>query len=153
LKGGKRIVVENRRARHDYEILETYEAGIVLVGSEVKSVREGKVSIQEAYADVEGGEVWLHEMHISPYDKAGPFGHDPKRPRKLLLTKREIKRLIGKVREKGLTLIPLRVFFKGPWVKIELALARGKRKYEKREAIKRRIIEEEIKRAMKRDKR
>jgi len=153
LTGEKRTVVENRRVRYDYEILETYEAGIVLVGSEVKSVREGKVSIKEAYADVERGEVWLHGMHISPYEKSGPFGHDPKRSRKLLLTKREIKRLIGKVKERGLTLVPLKVFFKGPWVKVEIALVRGKRKYEKREAIKRRIIEEEIKRAMKKEKR
>lgn len=153
MKSEKRTVVENRKARHDYVILETYEAGIVLVGSEVKSIREGRVSIKEAYADVEDEEVWLHGMHISPYEKSRPFGHDPKRPRKLLLTKREIKRLIGKVKERGLTLVPLKVFFKGPWVKVEIALVKGKKKYEKREAIKRRIIEEEIKRAMKREKR
>ena len=149
----KRVIVENRRAYHDYEIIETYEAGIVLVGSEVKSIREGRVSIQEAYADVEDGEVFIYGMHIAPYSKAGHYSPDPERPRKLLLKKREIKRLIGKVKERGLTLIPLKVYFKGPWVKIELALVRGKRKYEKREALKRRMIEEEIKRAMKRERR
>lgn len=147
----KRIIVENRRAFHDYEVLETFEAGIVLVGSEVKSIREGRISIQEAYADIEDEEVWVYGMHIAPYIKAGHFNPDPDRPRKLLLRKREIKRLIGKVKERGLTLIPLRVYFKGPWVKVELALVRGKKKYEKREAIKRRMIEEEIRRAMKRE--
>ncbi len=148
-----KVVVFNRRARHDYEILETIEAGIVLTGSEVKSIREGKVSINEAYAGVEDGEIFIYDMHIAPYTKSSSaFGHDPKRPRKLLLTRREINRLIGKVKEKGLTLIPLKVYFKGALVKIELALVKGKRKYEKREAIKRRLIEREISRALKKEK-
>ncbi len=147
-----RVVAENRKARRDYEILETFEAGIALKGSEVKSVRLGRVSLVDSYATIENGEVILHNLHIAPYEQASVFGHDPKRPRKLLLHKREIKRLIGKVKEKGLTLIPLKVYFKKHLVKVELALVKGKRKYEKREAIKRRIIEEEIRRALKREK-
>ncbi|HDM89687.1 MAG TPA: SsrA-binding protein SmpB [candidate division WOR-3 bacterium] len=153
MASNRRVVVENRKARHDYEILETYEAGIVLKGSEVKSIREGRVSLVDSYATVENGEVILHNLHIAPYESASHFGHDPKRPRKLLLNKYEIKRLIGKVKEKGLTLIPLKIYFKKHLVKVELALVRGKRKYEKREAIKRRMIEEEIQRALKREKR
>lgn len=148
-----KVIAFNRKARHDYEILETMEAGIVLTGSEVKSIREGKVSIGEAYAGVEEGEIFLYNMHIAPYEKSSSaFGHEPKRPRKLLLTRREIKRLIGKVKERGLTLIPLKVYFKGALVKIELALVKGKRKYEKRETIKKRLIEREIERAMKKEK-
>jgi len=146
-----RIVAENRKARRDYEILETYEAGIVLKGSEVKSIREGKVSLQESYADVEGGEVFIYDLHISTYEKTTQERLDPKRPRKLLLHKVEIKRLIGKVKQRGLTLIPLKIYFKNNLVKLELALVRGKKKYEKREKIRRRIIEEEIRKAMKRE--
>ena len=149
-KGGIRVTVENRKARHDYEILDTYEAGIALKGSEVKSIREGRVSIKEAYATVKDGEVYIIGMHVAPYSKAGVFGHDPKRPRKLLLHKYEIKRLIGKVKERGLTLIPLKIYLKGPLIKVEIALVRGKTKRDKREAIKRRIIEREIKAALKR---
>ncbi len=145
-----RNIVVNRRARHDYEILETFEAGIVLEGSEVKSIKQGRVSIQDAYADVENGEVFLHHMHVTPYSHAGAFVPDPERPRKLLLHKHEIKRLIGKVRERGLTLIPLRVYEKRGLIKVELALVRGKRKYEKRETIKRREIEREIQKYLKR---
>ena len=148
-----KTLVENRKAKRDYEILETYEAGIVLKGSEVKSARQGRISIKDAYADVKNGELYLIDMHIAPYKQAGRFGHDPERPRKLLLHKYEIKRLIGKVKEKGLTLIPLRVYLKGHLIKVELALAKGKKLYEKREAIKRRIIEKEIQRALKYEKR
>ncbi len=148
-----KTLVENRKARRDYEILETYEAGIALKGSEVKSARLGKISIKDAYAEVRDGELYLVDMHIAPYPQAGRFGHHPERPRKLLLHKYEIKRLIGKVKEKGLTLIPLRVYLKGHLIKVELALVRGKKQYEKREAIKKRIIEKEIARALKYDKR
>ncbi len=149
-KGATRTLVENRKARFDYEILETFEAGIELKGSEVKSIRQGKVSIKGAYADIQDGEVYLIGMHIAPYDPSGNFGHDPLRPKKLLLHKREIKRLIGKVKERGLTLVPLRVYLKGHLVKVELALVRGKRKYDKREEIKRRELEREAKAALKR---
>lgn len=136
----RRIVARNRRARRDYAIEETYEAGLVLQGSEVKSIRAGRVSIDEAYAKVEDGEVWLYGMHISPYEQSGPYGHDPERPKKLLLKKREIARLIGKVGRAGYTLIPLSLYFnERGFAKVELALARGLTKADKR----RKLLEEE----------
>ncbi|RKY66642.1 MAG: SsrA-binding protein [Candidatus Latescibacterota bacterium] len=145
----EKVVVRNRRARHDYDILETYEAGIALKGTEVKSLREGKASIQDAYAKVEDGEVWLHQMHISPYERGGRFNHDPKRPRKLLLHKYEIKKLIGRTQERGLTLVPLKVYFNDRGIaKIELALAKGKKLYDRRREIARRIEERETERAL-----
>ncbi len=147
-----RNIVVNRRARFDYEILETFEAGIVLEGSEVKSIKAGRVSIQDAYADIEDGEVYLYDMHVTPYSHASKFTPDPLRPRKLLLHKYEIKRLYGKIKERGLTLIPLRIYEKHGLIKVELALVKGKKKYEKREQIKRRLIEREIQRALKREK-
>lgn len=144
----EKVVVRNRRARHDYDILETYEAGMVLKGTEVKSLREGKASIQDAYAKVEDGEVWLHQMHISPYEK-GRFNHDPKRPRKLLLHKYEIKKLIGRTQERGLTLVPLKVYFNDRGMaKLELALAKGKKLYDRRREIAHRIEERETERAL-----
>ncbi len=139
-----KIVAENRKARHDYFINETYEAGIALVGTEVKSLRAGKVSLRDSYAEVVGGEVFLHNMHISPYEKANRYNHDPKRPRKLLLHKQEIKRLLGQTTQKGFTLIPLRLYFKRGKAKVELALARGKKLYDKREEIARRDAEREM---------
>jgi SsrA-binding protein len=145
---GKRIVASNRKARHDYEILETFEAGLVLKGPEVKSVREGKVGFQDAYARLEGGEVWLHSLHISPYEQANRFNEDPLRPRKLLLNRHEIRRLVGKVEEKGLTLVPLDIHFRRGYAKVTLALARGRRAYDKREKLKRRTQEEEARRAV-----
>ena len=146
-----KVVAVNRKARHDYEILETYEAGIELKGSEVKSLREGKCSIRDAFARVENGEVWLYNFHIPPYKQSTVFTPDPERPKKLLLHKWEIKRLAGRVAEKGLTLIPLKVYFNDRgWAKVELALARGKKLYDKRETIKRRIMEKEAARAIKR---
>ena len=145
----EKVVVRNRRARHDYDILETYEAGIALKGTEVKSLREGKASIQDAYAKVEDGEVWLYQMHISPYERGGRFNHDPKRPRKLLLHKYEIKKLIGRTQERGLTLVPLKVYFNDRGIaKIELALAKGKKLYDRRREIARRIEERETERAL-----
>ncbi|RKY69892.1 MAG: SsrA-binding protein [Candidatus Latescibacterota bacterium] len=145
----EKVVVRNRRARHDYDILETYEAGIALKGTEVKSLREGKASIQDAYAKVEDGEVWLHQMHISPYERGGRFNHDPKRPRKLLLHKYEIKKLIGRTQERGLTLVPLKVYFNDRGIaKLELALAKGKKLYDRRREIARRIEERETERAL-----
>lgn len=144
----ERTVVANRRARHDYQLEETYEAGIQLLGSEVKSLRAGRASLQDAYARVRGGEVWLVNMHIAPYEQAGPFNHDPLRPRKLLLHKAEIRRLVGKVKERGYTLVPLRVYFRRGLAKVELALARGKRQYDRREDIRRREAERQVARAL-----
>ena len=131
-------VATNRQARFRYELLETWEAGIALRGSEVKSVRDHKVTMKDSYALVRDGEVWLHNLHIAPYQPAAREGHDPERPRKLLMHKREIERLIGKTHEKGLTLVPTRMYFSGPRVKVELALARGKEQRDKREAIRER---------------
>jgi SsrA-binding protein len=144
----ERTVVANRRARHDYHLEETYEAGIQLVGSEVKSLRAGRASLQDAYAKVRGGEVWLVNMHIAPYEQAGPFNHDPLRPRKLLLHRSEIRRLVGKVKERGYTLVPLRVYFRRGLAKVELALARGKKQVDRRADIRKREAERQIARAL-----
>jgi len=140
--------IENRKARFDFEVLETIEAGIELKGTEVKSVRAGKVSLRDSFARIRDGEIFLYGCEISPYENAGYSHHDPARPRKLLLHSREIDRLAGKVSQKGLTIVPLRMYFKRGWVKVLLALARGKQEYDKREAIKRREQEREIKRAL-----
>lgn len=145
----RRILCTNRRARHEYEIEETFEAGVALLGTEVKSLRAGLVSLQDAYARIEGGEAYLLNCHINPYEAASRFGHDPLRKRKLLLHKREIRRLIGKVQEKGLTLIPLSFYLKEGRVKVELALARGKKLYDRREDLKRRMIQRELDQALK----
>lgn len=147
----ERIIVKNPKAYYDYEILETFEAGIVLKGSEVKSIKEGKVSLKEAYADIIDGEVYILNMHVTPYEKDKVSRLDPTRPRKLLLHKYEIKRLIGKIKERGLTLVPLMIMEKRNLIKVVLGLGKGKKLYEKREEIRKRIIEREIKRAMKRD--
>jgi SsrA-binding protein len=142
-------VVTNRRARHEFHVEETYEAGLVLTGSEVKALRAGRASLQDAYARFQGGEAWLVNMHISPYEKAGPFGHDPTRPRKLLLHRSELRRLVGKVQQRGYTLIPLRVYFnERGFAKVELGLARGKRQVDRRAEIARREAEREIARAL-----
>jgi SsrA-binding protein len=139
-----KVIAKNKKAKFDYHILETYEAGIVLKGSEVKSIRQGKVSLTDAFAHVVGNEVFLFNMHISPYEKAHN-DLEPKRDRKLLLHKSEIRKIDGKLKNKGLTLIPLEIFIKNSLVKIELAVAKGKKKYEKRE----KIIEKEQKREIK----
>lgn len=146
---GRKIVARNKKALHEYEVLDTWEAGIVLTGPEVKSLRAGRANLAGAFGRVEDGEVWLHEMHISPYDPATRWNVDPLRPRKLLLHAREIRRLIGAVQEKGLTLVPLDLYFRRGRAKVTLALARGKRLHDKREAIKRRTAEREIERASK----
>lgn len=145
---GKKVVATNRKARHEYEVLDTFEAGLVLRGPEVKSLRDGKVGFQDAFARVEGGEVWLHSLHISPYEQANRFNEDPLRPRKLLLHRQEILRLVGKVEEKGLTLIPLTIYFRRGYAKVTLALARGRKTYDKREKLKRKTQEDEARRAM-----
>jgi SsrA-binding protein len=145
---GEKTVASNRRARHDYEILERFEAGIVLTGSEVKSLRQGRASVGEAFARVERGELWLESMHIPPYEQGEKRGYDPLRPRKLLLHRREIERLIGKQKEQGLALVPMRVYFSHGIAKVELGLGRGKREYEKRQATLKRQHDREMERAM-----
>lgn len=145
---GKKVVATNRKARHEFEILATFEAGLVLKGPEVKSLREGKVGFQDSFARIESGEVWLHSLHISPYEEANRYNEDPLRPRKLLLNRHEIRRLVGQVEEKGLTLIPLEVYFRRGVAKITLALARGRKLYDKREKLKRKTQDEEARRAM-----
>ena len=144
-----KVVATNRKARHLYHIVDTYEAGIALVGTEVKSLRQGKVSFQDSYATVEKGEVVLQSLHISPYDQANRFNHDPTRSRKLLLHKGEIKKLLGKTTERGFTIVPLRIYFKGKVAKVELALAIGKRLFDRRKAIKDREVQREVRRALK----
>lgn len=144
-----KVLAQNRKARFEYEFLERFTAGISLTGSEVKSVREGRVNLQDGYVVFEGGEAFLVNVHISPYANAGYAGHDPLRPRKLLLHKQEIKRLAGKVQEKGLTLIPLAIGLEGNWIKVELALAKGKKIHDKRETLKRRELDREAEAAMK----
>jgi len=141
-------VATNRKARHDYFIEDTYEAGLVLVGTEVKSIRQGRVNLQDAYAEVRNGEAWLHNMHISPYAQGGRFNPDPNRPRKLLLHRREIDRLKGLQEQKGLTLVPLSLYFRRGRAKVELGLARGKRQYDKRRAIAERESRRELERAL-----
>jgi len=143
-----RDITVNRRARHDFHIEETFEAGLVLSGSEVKSLRAGKAQLKDSYGRIERGEVWLFNAHISPYAAAAQFGHEPTRARKLLLHRRQIAHLIGKVKERGLTLVPLRLYFKEGRAKVELALARGKKLYDKREATKEREVKREMDRAL-----
>lgn len=144
-----RPVVVNRRARHDYDVLQTYECGIVLTGSEVKSLRQGRMQLREAYARVDGGEAWLVGSHIAPYDRAHGFGaHDPDRTRKLLLHRREIDQLMGQVQQQSLTLVPMSVYFRDGLAKVELALARGRRLYDKRHAIAERDANREAARAL-----
>jgi SsrA-binding protein len=145
----KKIIAINRKARSDFEILEAFEAGMVLKGTEVKSLREGRMNLKDSYAMVRGGEMFLVNSHISPYSHGNMQNHDPERERKLLLHRDEIKRLTGKTVEKGLTLVPLKVYFSRGRAKVELALARGKRQHDKRETMKRRDAEREIRRELK----
>lgn len=151
---GTRPVAQNRKARHDYEVVDTIECGIALQGSEVKSIREGKVQLRDAFARVQGGEVWLHGMHVSPYAFASSFGsHEPERPRKLLLHRREIDALGAKTQQQSLTLVPLSIYFKDGRAKVEMALARGRRSYDKRHAIAARDAEREVARTVARSRR
>ena len=145
---GEKIIAQNKTARLNYFIDDTYEAGIVLVGTEVKSIREGRVNLKDGYALVKEGEVWLHEVHVSPYSHGNRYNHEPLRTRKLLLHNREIKRLYGKSREKGLTLIPLKLYFKNGKVKVEIGVARGKRLYDKREDMKLKDDQRDMQRAL-----
>lgn len=150
---GRQLIARNRKARYNYEILDTYEAGLVLTGTEVKSLRAGRASLTEGYAEVRDGEVWLRNVHIPEYDQGSWTNHEPRRSRKLLLHRDEIARLIGKTQEKGLTLIPLSLYFKDGYAKVELALARGKKVHDKRRTIIERQARLEAERAMARARR
>lgn len=141
-------VASNRQARYRYNLLDKWEAGLVLTGTEVKSLRSGNVQLKDGYASVRDGEVWLHNVHIPPYAPATRENHEPERSRKLLLHRREIERLIGKTKERGLTLVPTRLYFKGPHAKVEIALARGKDVGDKRQALKEREMKREMERAI-----
>lgn len=145
----EKVITVNRKARHEYHIIETFETGIELTGTEVKSLRAGKANIQDSYARVENSELLLYNMHISPYEQGNRFNHDPKRPRRLLMHRHEIMRLLGKVREKGYSLIPIKMYFKNGWAKVELALARGKKLYDKREDMAERDAKRDMERARK----
>ena len=144
-----KVAAENRKARFDYNILEVYKTGIVLTGNEVKSLRQGKVNLQDSFGRVENGEIWIFGMHISPYSAADQSKINPLRQRKVLLQKKEIVKLVGKVAEKGLTLVPLKVYFDGNWAKLDLGLAKSKKKYEKREKLRHREVQREIQRVFK----
>ena len=145
----QRSIAENRKAFHDYHILETFEAGIALLGTEVKGIREGRANLRDSFARVEGGEVWMFNVHINPYSHRGYVDHDPRRKRRLLLHKHEIRKLIGKTVEKGLTLVPTRLYFKNGKVKVALALAKGKQAHDKRETLRRREVDRETRAAVK----
>ncbi len=146
---GEKLICENRKARATYFIEESFEAGLALLGTEVKALREGRANLKDSWAEVVGGEVWLKSCHISPYSHGTHANHEPERPRKLLLHRQQIKRLTGKTVERGLTMIPLRLYFRRGIAKVELALARGKKLYDRREELKRRASERDIERALK----
>lgn len=145
-ESGRKVIARNKKALRDYHILDTWEAGLALTGPEVKSLRDGNVSIAEGFARIDGSEAWLHGVHISPYDPASRWNEDPVRPRKLLLHRREIRRLIGATQEKGLTLVPLDIYFRRGYAKITLALTRGKKLHDKREDLKRKAAQREVER-------
>ena len=144
-----KIAADNRRARHEYEILDVFEVGVVLAGTEVKSVRQGKANLQDSFARIEEGELWLYNCHISPYDHGNRFNHEPTRRRKLLMHSKEISKLKSRVQEKGLTIVPLKLYFKGNWAKVDIALARGKQLYDKRADIAKRETKRQLDRVVK----
>jgi len=144
-----RVLARNRRARHDYDLLETFEAGMKLSGTEVKAARAGRVQLKDSYVEIRDGEAWLVSAHISPYSHGNRQNHEPERARKLLLSRRELDRLFGRTLGKGLTIVPLSVYLKGNWIKCEIALAQGKKLYDKREAARRRILDREAEDAIK----
>jgi SsrA-binding protein len=148
-KKAERIVADNRKAHHDYHLLETFEAGLVLIGTEVKAIREGRVNLRDSFGRIEGSEIWLHGVHIGSYSSRGYADHEPLRPRKLLLHRTEIRKLIGKVTERGMTIVPVRMYFKDGRVKIAISLAKGKQAHDRRETIKRREIDRETRAAVK----
>lgn len=147
-----KLISDNRRARHEYDLIEIYEAGIELSGTEVKSMRQGRANLQDSFARVDDGELWLYNCHISPYDHGNRFNHEPTRKRKLLLHRREIIKIKARMQEKGLTLVPLKLYFKRNWVKVDLALARGRHLYDKREAISKRDSKRQLDRIIKQSK-
>ncbi|MFL5382994.1 MAG: SsrA-binding protein SmpB [Longimicrobiaceae bacterium] len=148
-RSGDRVVAKNRRARHEYHVLQTWEAGLVLQGTEVKSLREGKATLADAYARLDGGELWLYNMHVSPYEPGNRFNHDPLRRRKLLMHRSELRRLVGEVEQKGLTLVPLDVHFSGGIAKVDLALVRGKKLHDKRDTLRERAVARDMERGFK----
>lgn len=148
-KGSGKVVAQNRKAYHDYSVLETIEAGIVLTGTEIKSVRNGKINIRDGYVSIRNGEAYLQNVHISPFEQGNIFNHDPLRTRKLLLHKRQITSLMGEIKSAGMTLIPLKVYLKDGYAKVLLGLAKGKKTYDKREALKQKDMKREIDRALK----
>ena len=148
-EAARRVIAENRKARHDYHVIETFESGVALLGTEVKAIREGRVNLRDSYARVEGGQVWMLNVHISPYSHRGYAQHAEMRQRKLLLHRHEIRKLVGQTAEKGLTLVPLEMYFKRGRVKVLLALAKGKQLHDKRETIRRREVDRETRAAVK----
>ncbi|WP_066175400.1 SsrA-binding protein SmpB [Bacillus marinisedimentorum] len=148
-RGDNNVLAQNRKARHDYHVEETFEAGIVLQGTEIKSLRAGKANLKDSFARVENGEVFLHNMHISPYEQGNRYNHDPLRTRKLLLHKKEINKLIGLSKEEGYTLVPLKMYIKHGYAKVLLGVAKGKKKFDKREDLKRKEAKREIQRSVK----
>ena len=144
----RKVMVTNRKARHDYELLESFEAGLVLMGSEIKSIRAGKASLQEAFVQPRDGEIWILGMFIAPYMEASYLGHEERRPRKLLLNRREIDRISSRVAEKGLTIVPTLLYLKNGLAKLEISLARGKRQYDKRDALRKRDSQRQIERSL-----
>ncbi|MBC1520142.1 SsrA-binding protein SmpB [Listeria aquatica] len=148
-KGEGKLIAQNKKARHDFSIEETFEAGIVLQGTEIKSIRNARVNLKDAYARVDRGEVFLHNMHISPYEQGNRFNHDPLRTRKLLLHKKQISRLIGETKEAGYSIVPLKMYIKDGYAKVLIGVAKGKKKYDKREDLKRKEAKRDIERAFK----
>ncbi len=148
-ENARRVVADNRRARHEYHVLDSIECGIELFGTEVKSIRNGQANLKDSHARIEDGEVFLYNSHISPYDHGNRFNHEPTRKRRLLLNKKEIQKLKSKIQEKGLTLIPLKLYFKTNWVKVELGLCKGKKLYDKREDIAKRDTQRQLERVIK----
>ena len=148
-RGAERLIADNRKARRDYDLSDTFEAGVVLLGTEVKAIREGRVNLKDSYGRVERGEVFLHNLHVSPYSHRGYADHEPLRRRKLLLRKDEIRKLIGRTVERGCTLVPVRMYFRNGRVKVAVSIARGKKTRDKRETIRRRVIERETRALLK----
>ncbi|HEX8391375.1 MAG TPA: SsrA-binding protein SmpB [Longimicrobium sp.] len=147
--GGSKVIVSNRRARHEYHVLDTWETGIVLLGTEVKSLRQGRANLQDCFARLDRGELWLYNLHISPYEQGNRFNHDPLRPRKLLMHRNQLRKLVGQVEQKGLTLVPLDLHFTGGVAKVNLALVKGKQLHDKRETLKERADARDMERAYK----
>lgn len=146
--GGVKVIAENRKAFHDYFIEDRIEAGIILTGTEIKSIRNGRINLKDSYARIDNGEIWVHQLHISPYEQGNRFNHDPLRPRKLLLHRSEINKLVGKIQQQGLTLIPIKIYLKKGMAKVELAVGQGKKNYDKRQALAEKEGKRDIERAL-----